>query len=316
MRSKECVLILALVVMLPLDARAQPQAQARPDLSWAFPVMEGRVPAEPPGPKSVPDSTRTFELEQIENLSSPPDWFPDEHPAAPAIVRQGHGAALACGSCHLMSGLGHPESAGLTGFTAAYVVQQMVDFKSGARRDSARMNAIAQEVSEEEARQAAEWFASLAPPVGTGVIEADTVPATFVGQGRMRFAQPGGGMEPIGNRIITLPEDQTRARLRDPHSGFIAYVPVGSVAKGKALIETGGSGRSIACAICHGDALRGLGNVPRLAGLHPIYAARQLYLFKDGSRNGVDAQLMKKAVENLTDEDIVAIAAYLGSLAP
>ena len=56
--------------------------------------------------------------------------------------------------------------------------------------------------------------------------------------------------------------------------------------------------------------------MPRLAGLHPIYIARQLYLFKDGNRNGVDAQLMKKAVAQLTDEDIVALAAYLGSLAP
>jgi cytochrome c553 len=57
----------------------------------------------------------------------------------------------------------------------------------------------------------------------------------------------------------------------------------------------------------------GLGNVPRLAGLHPIYIVRQLYLFKDGFRNGPDAQLMKKPVEKLTDEDIVSISAYLGS---
>ena len=61
-------------------------------------------------------------------------------------------------------------------------------------------------------------------------------------------------------------------------------------------METGGSGKSVACAICHGDTMKGLGNVPRLAGLHPIYIARQLYLFKDGTRNGVDAQLMKKPV--------------------
>ena len=82
------------------------------------------------------------------------------------------------------------------------------------------------------------------------------------------------------------------------------------------LFGAGGSGKSVACSICHGDALKGLGNVPRLAGLHPIYIARQLYLFKDGSRNGIDAQLMKKAVAQLTDEDILALSAYLGSLAP
>src|SRR3989304_287040 len=119
----------------------------------AVPAGGGRRPGRPPGPKRVPGSTRTFLPEEIENLSKPPDWFPDEHAQAPSIVTQGHGAALACGSCHLMSGLGNPESAGLSGFTAAYLIQQMADFKSGARKDSARMNAIAQEVSDEESRQ-------------------------------------------------------------------------------------------------------------------------------------------------------------------
>jgi cytochrome c553 len=62
--------------------------------------------------------------------------------------------------------------------------------------------------------------------------------------------------------------------------------------------------------------MKGLGNVPRLAGLHPIYIARQLYLFKEGTRNGPDAQLMKKPAAKLTDEDIVNLSAYLASLAP
>ena len=281
--------------------------------SWAFPAINGSLPAEE-GAKSVPGSTKSYTPAQIDDLQNPPDWFPDEHPPAPPQVQKGHGAALACGACHLMSGEGHPESAGLTGFTAAYLIQQMADFKSGARKDAARMNAIAREVSEEESRQAAEWFASLKPGAWTKVIEAGTVPSTFVGQGRMRFVQPAGGTEPIGQRIITVPQDQARARNRDPHSGFIAYVPPGSLARGKALVETGAAGRTIACAICHGDSLKGLGNVPRLAGLHPVYIARQLYLFKDGTRNGVDGQLMKKPVARLTDEDILAIAAYLGSL--
>jgi cytochrome c553 len=178
------------------------------------------------------------------------------------------------------------------------------------------MNAIAKEVSDDEARQAAEWFAALKPGRWTKVTEAAMVPKTIVGQGRMRFLAPGGGTEPIAGRIITVPDDQERARSRDPKSGFVAYVPVGSIARGKAFVETGGSGKSVACSICHGDTMKGLGNVPRLAGLHPIYVARQLYLFKDGSRNGVDAQLMKKAVAQLTDEDILALAAYLGSLVP
>jgi cytochrome c553 len=281
--------------------------------AWAFPAINGSLPAEE-GPKNVPGSTKSYTPAQIDDLMNPPDWFPDEHASAPALVQKGHGTAMACGACHLMSGEGHPESAGLTGFTAAYLMQQMADFKSGARKDAARMNAIAKDVSDEESRQVAEWFAALKPAAWTKVTEADTVPKTIVGQGRMRFLAPAGGTEPIGNRIITVPQDQNRARNRDPKSGFTAYAPVGSVAKGKALAETGGAGKTVACTICHGDNMRGLGNVPRLAGLHPIYIARQLYLFKDGTRNGVDAQLMKKPVARLTDDDILAIAAYLGSL--
>ena len=214
-----------------------------------------------------------------------------------------------------MSGLGHPESADLTGFTADYFVQQMADFKTGTRRDYARMNGIAKELTDEEVRQAAEWFATLPRRRFVRVVEAATVPKTFVGQGRMRFLDPQGGMEPVGNRIITLPEDQERARLRDPKSGFVSYVPPGSIARGKALVE-GGGGKTVACAICHGDGLKGLANVPRLAGLHPIYVARQLHLFKDGTRNGPDAPLMKKPVTQLTDADILNVSAYVASLSP
>ena len=308
------MLVGALVSVLSISGQ-QPAAPGR-EPSWAFHAINGAVPAEEPTPKNLPGSAKAYTPAQIDDLSNPPDWFPDEHSPAPSIVQKGHGGALACGACHLMSGEGHPESAGLTGFSAEYIVRQMADFKSGARKDAARMNAIAKELSDEESRQASDWFAKLKPTMWTKVTEAAMVPKTFVGQGRMRFVQPGGEMEPIGNRIITVPQDQTKARLRDPHSGFIAYAPVGSIAKGKALVETGGSGKTIACSICHGDALKGLGNVPRLAGLHPIYIARQLYLFKDGTRNGGDAQLMKKPVAQLTDADILTISAYLGSLAP
>ena len=314
MRQPFWALVGMVTLVLSLGAQ-QPPPTGR-DPSWAFPVINGALPAEDPTPKSVPGSAKSYTPAQIDDLLNPPDWFPEQHAPAPAIVQKGHGAALACGSCHLMSGLGHPESADVAGFAAGYLVQQMADFKSGARKDAARMNGIAKAMTDEEAQQAAEWFAAVKPSVWTKVTEAATVPKTIVGQGRMRFLAPGGGTEPIGNRIITLPEDQERARSRDPRSGFIAYVPVGSIARGKALVETGASGKSVACSICHGDGLKGLGNVPRLAGLHPIYIARQLYLFKDGSRNGIDAQLMKKSVAQLTDEDIVALAAYLASLAP
>jgi len=292
-----------------------PSVPAR-EPAWAFPVQAGTLPPEPPGPKSVEGSTKQYTPQEIDDLLNPPDWIPEAHKPAPGIVQKGHAGALACGACHLMSGFGHPESADLTGFTADYFVQQMNDFKAGTRKDYARMNGISKELSDEEIRQAAEWFASLPRGKWVRVVEAAMVPRTFVGQGRMRFVDPNNsGMEPIGARIIMLPEDQTKARLRDPRSGFVAYVPPGSLSKGRALVN-GGGGKTVACNICHGEGMKGLANVPRLAGLHPIYLARQLHLFKDGDRSGPDAPLMKRPAAGLTDADILNISAYLASLPP
>jgi cytochrome c553 len=216
-----------------------------------------------------------------------------------------------------MSGLGHPESSGLTGLTMPYIVQQMIDFKNGTRKDvtGKRMNGIAMEMTDTEIQEAAEFFAALPVRPFQKVVEADMVPKTFLGNGRMRFADPGGAMEPTGARIITVPQDVERVRLRDPYVGFLSYVPTGSLARGKNLVETGG-GKTMNCALCHGAGLKGQASIPRLAGMHPIYTARQLYWFKDGTRSGPDAALMKPWVASLNDDDIVAISAYLASLEP
>jgi len=304
----------ALACAVALNGQA-PQSDAnRP--AWAFltPDKEQPPASEESGPIHIPGSAKEYASAQIDDLSNPPDWFPDEHGPAPSIIQHGKSAALACGACHLMSGHGHQESADLAGLSADYIVRTMSDFKSGARVDPARMNAIAKAMSDEDVRQAAEWFAALKPGGWIKVVETDTVPKSYVSvKGRQRLPLPGGGAEPLGNRIIELPQDVSRATSRDPHSGFIAYVPVGSVAKGAALVKAGGSNKTIACAICHGDSLEGLGDVPRIAGLHPAYVARQLYAFQTGTNRSVSSALMKKVVANLAADDILAIAAYTAS---
>ena len=99
-------------------------------------------------------------------------------------------------------------------------------------------------------------------------------------------------------------------------SGFVAYVPTGSVKKGEALATTGGSGKTLRCSICHGEGLKGLGNVPFLAGRSPSYLVRQLYDIKTGNRRGEWSPLMQEAVAKLTTEDMVDLAAYAASLKP
>ena len=150
---------------------AAPAAPAANRPTWAFPVQEGSLPTEP-GPKKLPGSDKSYTPEEIDNLMAAPDWYPNAHPPAPAIVLKGHGGAMACGACH-----------------------------------------------------------------GPGL----------------------NGLATIGKTGIAS---------------------------------------------------------PRLAGQHPVYIARQLYLFKDGSRNGMTSKMMAPVVKNLDDADIVAISAYLGSMEP
>jgi cytochrome c553 len=301
-------------------------AQTGKDLNWAYPVPDPTPPgsAADNATKKLDGSTRAYTQAQIDDQFNPPDWFPDQHGPLPNVVQKGI-QAQACGSCHLMSGMGHPESATLAGLPVAYMIRQMEDFKTGARKDpkiheasarAARMNNIAAGLPDEEMRKAIEWFAALKPIPWYKVEEATSAPKSWVNGGRMRLPLPSGGTEPLGNRIITMPQDAAKVELRDPRSGFIAYVPPGSIKKGESLATNGGSGKTITCAICHGEGLKGLGDVPRLAGIHPIYLVRQLYNFQTGANTSTAAALMKKVVEKLTEDDMVALAAYAGSLAP
>jgi cytochrome c553 len=284
---------------------------------WAYNIPDKVQPPEPKVPSvvRVAGSSKELEASAVAGNANPPDWFPDEHPAPPRSVKGP--MPNACGSCHLMSGQGHPESADIAGMPAEYIIRQMNYFKSGARKEEARMGPIARAVSDEDLRQAAEYFAAIKPIPFVKVIEAATPPKTYVSaDARHRRIMPDGGTEAIGRRIIQIPEDPMQTTIRNPHSGFIAYVPPGSIKKGEGLVKTGGSGKTIQCAICHGDALTGLGEVPRLAGLQPVYLARQLIQMQNGTSAGTNAALMKKVVAKLSEDDIIAISAYLGSLPP
>ncbi|MGH9693294.1 MAG: c-type cytochrome, partial [Bryobacteraceae bacterium] len=103
--------------------------------------------------------------------------------------------------------------------------------------------------------------------------------------------------------------------LRNPRSGFIAYVPVGSIEKGEALV-TADTSKTVRCAICHGADLNGLGPVPGIAGRSPSYLVRQMYDMQQGSRKGEWTNLMKPVVSGLSEEDMLNIAAYVSSRTP
>jgi len=311
----------AALCLLPAVAIAADSAVAPP---WAYPATDPGIQRERDdgSPKHVPGSDKAFTRQEVGNFFGVKDWFPNERPPMPDVVQNGHRPDVrACAGCHLPSGLGHPESADLAGLPPEYFFQQVKEFQSGKRHNvlPARSNGmvtIAKGMTDEEIKAAAAYFASLKPSSWVKIKETDTVPVTFVGGGNMRYVKPDGGNEPIGQRIIEVPEDAERADLRDTHSGFVAYVPVGSIKQGEALVTTGGNGKTISCAVCHGPDLKGIGNVPGIAGLHPIYIVRQLLDIQQGARDGSQTPLMKAVVAKLSEDDIVNIAAYVASRTP
>jgi cytochrome c553 len=198
----------------------------------------------------------------------------------------------------------------------------MADFKTGVRKSAvpkrgpvALMISLSKDITDAEVEAAAIYFSALRPRINISVVETDRVPPSFVA-GWFLAASKTGEKEPIGQRIIEVPEDLEQFENRDPRSRFIAYVPAGSVAKGSALVNTGGAGKTLQCTICHGPDLKGLGGIPPIAGRSPSYVVRQLYDIQNGARAGVVTQLMKQTVANLTVDDMLSIAAYLATLTP
>jgi cytochrome c553 len=292
---------------------------------WAYPVSPESAPAAAPTdqtPLHVPNSTASYTRAQLADLFMVPDWFPSSHPPMPPIVAEGHKPEIgACGHCHLPNGLGRPENSGVAGLPEAYILEQLNDMKQGLRHSSeTRMPSVnnmiraAKALTPEEMAAGAKYFSSLKPQKWIRVVEADTVPKTHI-SGGMLIADPGP-QEPIGERVIEVSENIEQTELRNPTSGFIAYVPKGSLKAGEALVKTGGNGKTLPCTMCHGPHLKGVANIPSIAGRSPSQLARQIIDFQRGARNGAGAQMMKPPVAKLTNADIVAITGYLASLEP
>jgi len=250
----------------------------------------------------------------------------------PDIVARGRETAqpkiYACGLCHYPNGKGRPENANITGLTYEYFVQQMMDFRNGARKTSdprkantGLMTGFAQAMTDEEIRLAAKYFTAIPTTPWIKVVESATVPKTKAQNGMFLTLEGAeADVEPIGGRIIETPESTHATEfLRNPRSGFIAYVPPGSLTKGEALVMhgvTAAGAKVAACTVCHGSDLRGLGPVPTIAGRSPSYIARQLYDMQHGNRNGLWTPLMAAVVANLGADDLLTAAAYLASLHP
>lgn len=330
MRTLIAVFALSFITFMGATSVA---ALAAEEPTWAYgfrsapgsPESDADVAAQVPHPakddgtlQHVPGSAASFTLTQIRDAA---DWFPGDHPSMPDVVAHGRKPDIRpCALCHYPNGKGRSENAGVSGLPVSYFIQTMADFKNGARKssDPRKMNAnwmigFVKAMTDEEIKAAAEYFGAIEWTPWIQVVETQTVPKTHISNG-LFLAMPGNEKEPIGDRIIEVPKNaESTEVLRDPHSGFIAYVPVGSIKKGESLVVKGGNGKTTACGVCHGADLQGLGPVPGIAGRSPSYVVRQLYDMQQGSRNGVWTDLMKPVVAQLSTDDMLAIAAYTAS---
>lgn len=291
---------------------------------WAYPTTP---PDFKPAPDDgtihrVPGSKAGYTWSQTRDLFAAPDWHPDDHPKMPDIVATGRKPAVhACGFCHRAEGTGGPENASIAGLPFAYILQQMADYKSGARgtalpeRAPQRlMIATAKAITNDEVKAAAAYFSALKPKANLRVVEADTVPQSKIGNW-IYVDRKNGQTEPLGRRILELPEDLERFELRDTRATFVAYVPVGSIQRGKDLVE-GKNDKVPACAACHNPDMRGDDTIPPIAGRSPTYVVRQLYELQAGVRAGKNAARMRPSVTRLDMDDMIGIAAYLATLPP
>lgn len=289
---------------------------------WAYGIPPGPVVAATPAPpdtsiKHLPGNDLGFTRAQISNGFGPADWYPGDHPPMPPIVAKGKEPAVrACGLCHYPNGKGRAENAGVSGLPTSYFIQQMLDFRNDKRKsaetrkaNTKAMAVFAKNMTDDEIKQAAEYFGAIKWTPWIKVIESKTAPKTKVNNGL--FLAEGDEKEPLGNRIVEVPVNAEATEvLRDPHSGFNAYVPVGSLKKGEALVK------SKQCALCHGEGLKGLGPVPPLAGRSPSYLMRQMYDMQKGFRDGLWTGLMKPVVAHLSEQDLLEISAYVAAQAP
>ncbi len=286
--------------------------------------------------RNLEGSNAKYSLVDVRDGQNVIDWFPGDHPTMPDVVQHGPSGLgekkRGCGSCHLPNGKGRPENAGVAGLPVAYIMHQIQDFRSGKRHsadprkpNTNTMIELAKALSDDELKAAAQYFGSLKWTPWIRVVESDLVPKTRI-SGNLFLPLERAKTEPIAGRIIEMPENEEQAETyRNPHSGFVAYVPPGSIEKGKDLVTTGGArivgsefirGKTTPCITCHGPDLMGVADIPPIAGRSPSYMVRQMWDIQQGTRNSENAQLMKLVMANLTPEDMVAIAAYVASRPP
>jgi cytochrome c553 len=316
---------------------------------WLFPVDPKSLERNPKPVKlddveqlDIPDSDQKFTQARINDPFNAPDWRPKDHIPMPDIVAKGRKpAVMACAYCHTPTGQGRPENSALAGLPEAYIQEQLHDLRSGARKPTGpeeylptwTMLRIAKAMTDAEIDESARYFSQQKLKRRVYVVESLRIPRA---ERAAWIYEEVGGTEDLEQRLLEVTNELVRHERRDDRLEYMAYVPPGSINRGKRLATTGKSPigpsefdkkkrteivaeteeRTQVCSTCHGPKLMGTDKIPPIAGRQPTYLLRQLLAFRNGTRTGDAAKQMGPVVEKLTLGEMIDLVAYAGSLYP
>ena len=324
------------------EALPAPATQTTP--AWAYPLdppgvkftpMSSAIPADQrvPGanddtPIHLPGAEIALSLNQVHHGA---DWHPHDHPAMPEIVASGRKPEVMDAVLPHTERPRPPESARLAGLPAAYMTEQMADFKNGQRKSAeprsvppTLMVDIAKAVTDDEIKTAVQYFlgshlqaVDQSGRVGHGPEDpprrGHTDPSRAGGDGTARKSHHRGAGERGTNRAARFGIRLRGLRADRQYQEGRATGHHRRRQSGRRQ-DRGGQDNSLRDLPRRGP--ERAGNVPGIAGASASYTARQLYDFQHGTRTGPDAELMKPVVANLSEEDLVSIVAYVASRTP
>jgi cytochrome c553 len=235
------------------------------------------------------------------------NWFPGDQPPPPAIVLAAPPGGFACGYCHMANGVGHPQNNSIAGLPEAYVINQFAAFRAGQRKAALpgyipnnSMTRVATMVSDADIAATARYYSKL--PYRSLIRVREVALAPRVAAVGLVWTRVEGAPEPIDGRIVELMDRPDDSILHNPRGRITAYVPPGSIARGRAIDA------ELGCMACHREQMAGWG-----PGRSPSYIVRQLLAFRNRTRTSPGAETMHGVADQLGLDDMVAVAAWMGA---
>lgn len=226
----------------------------------------------------------------------------------PGSAQRGAQKAAVCISCHGADGVSvAPIFPRLAGQRIDYLYQRLLSFRYSDPKDpyysASPMTSIAAQLSDADMRDLAAFFAGQTP-------QAPGAPAT------------------VDGRADAHAPDAADASQSEVERGGVGEGGVGEDGVGRAgvgLFLHGDPARGVPpCQGCHGADAAGPSSTigeyaayPSLRGQYAGYVVARLYNFRSGRPSDTsNAFIMHGVAANLADDQIQAIAAWLGSLPP